>query len=132
MTEAAASYLLQLRALASEIGVAMASIAANSPANLEASVARQETLCADIASLAASVGYGARASNPGPHLDPETALTIHTARAAIRTLNLQYASLLKRSGRTIAQLSALCKTHTGESQEARGPRLKHQTWSCEM
>lgn len=131
MTEAAqtlaASYLLQLHALASEMNVAMDAIAANALPELEASVARQEMLSTRLAAMAANVGYGSNTS-----LDSATALEIHAARSAIRTLNLQYAALLKRSGRTIAQLSALCKTHTGESQEARGPRLKHQTWSCEM
>ena len=122
-TQPGATYLQQLEALASEIQTAIGAISANTLSTLEASIARQEMLCAGLAS----------SQQPLPSaLDPAVANRINSTSSAIRNLNLQYAALLKHSGRSIALLSALCKAHTGQSQEARGPRPKHQTWSCEM
>jgi hypothetical protein len=117
------NYLQTLQALAAEMNIAMAAIAGNALSALEASVAKQEMLCATLTSMKRAVPVELRASAHRALL-PQL--------AAVNTLNLQYASLLKHSGKSIALLSALCQSHTGRSQEARGPRLKHQTWSCEM
>jgi hypothetical protein len=68
----------------------------------------------------------------GMRRDAATELRLRAVGGTIRTLNLQYASLLEHSGKSIALLSALCESHTGRSQETRGTRQKHQTWSCEM
>jgi hypothetical protein len=45
---------------------------------------------------------------------------------------LQYAALLKHSGRSIALLVSLCRTHTGQLPETGLSRSKCQTWSCEI
>jgi len=122
-TQPGVTYLQQLEALASEIQTAIGAISGNALSTLEASIARQEMLCAGLAS----------SQQPLPAaLDASVANRINSTSSAIRNLNLQYAALLKHSGRSIALLSALCKTHTGQAQEARGARQKHQTWSCEM
>jgi hypothetical protein len=126
-------YLQRLQALAMEIGTAMDAIAANEIRSFQDSVARQEMLCATLASMANTVGLGVRSSDPFfPSIDVALGPEIRTATRAIRELNLQYAALLKHSGRSIALLASLCRTHTGQFQEDRGPRLKRQTWSCEM
>jgi hypothetical protein len=130
----AASYLQQMQELAFEISVAMDAIAANTLSRFQESVARQEMLCAGLASMANAVSEEFRSSETHllSSIDPSVERKIQAAGSAIRKLNLQYAALLKHSGRSIALLSLLCSSYTGRFQEARGPRLKHQTWSCEM
>lgn len=146
----AATYLQHLQALALEISVAMDSIAANALTKLQQSVANQETLCAALAAMAHAASRAILSSQPSLLSPTGTStsasigastvtstvtsidLKIRETSAAIHQLNLQYAALLKHSGKSIALLASLCRTHTGQFQEARGPRLKHQTWSCEM
>jgi hypothetical protein len=132
--ELAATYLQQLQALAFEITVATDAIAANALSTLQESVAKQEMLCASLATMAKTLGDGSRVSEVplAPGNDTGVEVKIRAARRAIVELNLQYAALLKHSGKSIALLISLCKSHTGRFQEARGPRLKQQTWSCEM
>jgi hypothetical protein len=130
----ATSYLQQLQALAFEISVAMDAIARNAINNLQESVAKQEMLCAVLASLANSIGAPATSSERMPLglSDNSVARKIQATTTVIQDLNLQYAALLKHSGRSIALLVSLCRTHTGQFQEAGLSRLKRQTWSCEM
>jgi hypothetical protein len=131
--ELAAAYLQQLQSLASEISGAMEAISSNSLTALRESVARQEMLCAEVATAARAFGH--RSPAPEQPLSPaetQVEAKIRAAGGAILELNLQYGALLKHSGRTIALLLSLCRSHTGQSQEARGPRLKQKTWSCEM
>jgi hypothetical protein len=129
-----ASYLQQLQALAAEISVAMDAIAANALSRLQESVSKQEMLCFNLATMANTVSEGTRSSDRplAEHIDGAVELKIRAATKAIRELNLQYAALLKHSGKSIALLSLLCNSHTGRFQEARGSRMKYQTWSCEM
>jgi hypothetical protein len=129
-----AAYLLQLQALAFEISVAMDAIAANALTSFQESVAKQEMLLSVLANMAKTIRERVRSSGQ-PRLvlsDSSIEPRIGAASEAIRQLNLQYAALLKHSGRSIALLASLCRSHTGQFQEARGPRLKRQTWSCEM
>jgi hypothetical protein len=130
----AATYLQQLQALAFEITVATDAIAANALAKFQESVSKQEMLCATLAAMASTVSDGFRPSDQSslPGIDPQVQSKIRAAHGSIRKLNLQYAALLKHSGRSIALLSSLCRSYTGQYQEARGPRSKRQTWSCEM
>jgi L-lactate utilization protein LutC len=129
-----AAYLQQLQALASEICVAMDAIAANALTSFQESVAKQEMLCSVLASMAKTSREKARLPEQ-PLLvlsDSSIEPRIQAASEAIRQLNLQYAALLRHSGRSIALLASLCRSHTGQFQEAHGPRPKRQTWSCEM
>jgi hypothetical protein len=132
--QVAATYLQHMQELAFEISVAMDAIAANALPRFQESVARQEMLCANLTKTADIINQGLppseRPSLPGA--DTQVEQKIRTTSAAIRELNLQYAALLKHSGRSIAILASLCTSHTGRFQEARGLRSKHQTWSCEM
>ena len=130
----AAKYLQRLQALACEISIAMDAVAANALSRFQESVATQEMLCADLVGMSSAVREVFRSSEQRllPCLDPAMELKIRATSRAIQELNLQYASLLKHSGKSIALLISLCRSHTGKFQEARGARLKHQTWSCEM
>jgi hypothetical protein len=129
----AASYLQQLQALAFEISVAMDAIARNAITSFQESVAKQEMLCAVLANLANTIGERVSSAERPPLLsDSSVARKIRVTTTAIRDLNLQYAALLKHSGRSIALLVSLCRSHTGQIQEAGGSRSKRQTWSCEM
>jgi hypothetical protein len=129
----AARYLQQLQALAFEISVAMDAIARNAITTFQESVARQEMLCALLANLAVTYNKQITSSGRPPVLsDSSMAREIRATSAAIRDLNLQYAALLKHSGRSIALLVSLCRSHTGHLQEAGLSRSKRQTWSCEM
>jgi hypothetical protein len=130
----AAAYLQQLQALAFEISVAMDAIATNALMSFQESVAKQEMLCGVLANIANTISERVRSSEQ-PLLvlsDSSVERKIRGTSGAIRELNLQYAALLKHSGRSIALLLSLCRSHTGQFQEARGPRSKRQTWSCEM
>lgn len=130
----AATYLQHLQALALEISVAMDSIAANALTRLQESVAKQEMICDSLVTMAHTGSGGIRSRQPSllSRTDASVDLKIRETSAAIRELNLQYAALLKHSGKSIALLASLCRTYTGQFQEARGSRSKHQTWSCEM
>jgi hypothetical protein len=130
----AASYLQQLQALAFEISVAMDAIAGNAISSFQESVAKQEMLCAVLANLANSIGAPVILSERMPLglSENSVARKIRATTTVIRNLNLQYAALLNHSGRSIALLVSLCRTHTGQLQEAGGSRSKRQTWSCEM
>jgi len=129
-----AAYLQQMRELEREVFAAMDAIAANALPRLRESVARQEMICATLAPLVNTIGKSFGTSEPLLCSGTENAieLKVRAASKAIRDLNLQYAALLKHSGRSIAVLTSLYKSRTGQFQEAHGSRLKHQTWSCEM
>lgn len=130
----AATYLRQLQALAFEISVAMDAITRNAISSFQDSVAKQEMLCAVLVTMANSLMEQARVSRQ-PLLvlgDASVERKIRATSKAIRELNLEYAALLRHSGRSIALLVSLCRSHTGQHQEAGGARSKRQTWSCEM
>lgn len=129
----ATSYLQSLQGLASEIAGAMQAISSNSMTTLHMSIARQQILCAELAAMEHALAQGDRSNeHSGIPMDARVEIEIGIARRAIVELNLQYSYLLKHSGRTIALLLSLCRSRTGQSQEARGSRLKQKTWSCEM
>ncbi len=139
--DVAALYQQGLQALAFEIRVAMQAIASNSLPTLEASVAKQETLCATLLKLAGrleqELGSSELPESRGSFPDgafPAGAVeqrAVATCRA-VYELNTQYASLLKHSGRSIALLSSLCRSRAGHFPEARRSPVKRQTWSCEV
>lgn len=128
----ASAYLEQLQELATEISVATEAIAANALPKLQSSVSRQEMLCASLASMAKTIGSMPSSPNQqNPEIDTAMQSRIQAATAAVCELNLKYAALLRHSGKSIALLSLLYKSHTGRIQEDRGAGMKHQTWSCE-
>jgi hypothetical protein len=130
----ATAYLLQLQALAFEISMAMDAIAANAITSFQESVAKQEMLCGVLANMVKAINERVRLSGQSQLVlgDGSVERRIRATSETIRNLNLQYAALLKHSGRSIALLASLCRFHTGQFQEARGPRPKRQTWSCDI
>jgi len=128
------TYLKHLHMLASEISIAISSIASNSLTSFQDSLAKQEELCFTLAALsnsrkktASSAGRSASLCLIGS-VDAEIRETIRQ----IRDLTRQYTIVLNQAIKTASLLISLCKSHTGEFQETHGPRRKHQTWSCEM
>jgi hypothetical protein len=130
----AAAYLQHLQELASEINLATGAIAANALPAFQESVAKQEMLSASLASMANTVSQRLHSPQGVSPSQGETAIEsrIRQASLELNELNLRYAALLRHSGKSIALLASLCRTHAGQFQEGRGPRLKRQTWSCEM
>lgn len=130
----AATYLEHLEALAFEISVAMKAITANEIVRFRDSVAQQEMLCAVLATMERTIRERLHPSDPAVPAFGDVAVEqkIRATIGAIRQLNLQYGALLKHSGRSIALLASLCKTHTGQVFEINGTRSNRQTWSCEM
>jgi len=51
---------------------------------------------------------------------------------SLQKLNRTYAALLHHSSRSTAAMVSLFASIRGQFQEASGPRLKYQTWSCQM
>lgn len=129
----ASAYLQQLQELASEISVATEAIASNALPRLQSSVSRQEMLCASLADMAKTMEPALRApvAEATSAIDSEMQSRIQAATAALCDLNLKYAALLRHSGKSIALLSLLCKSHAGRIQEDRRHKVKQQTWSCE-
>lgn len=115
VSEIGLGFLGQLRGLAVELQTAMGAIASHSLAELEASVARQEELCASLREQAASLSEQA--------LAPSLRTDIRTTTESVRRLNLEYGALLRHSGRSIALLAALCRT-TG-NYSAPLPEMQH-------
>jgi hypothetical protein len=123
-----------MQELAHEISSSMDAIAANAMPEFQESVARQEMLCSSVAAMANAVGIQFLPSAQPLHagIDATIGSKICAASKAISELNSQYAALLRHSGKSIAVLASLYRSQTGQFQEARGSRLKYQTWSCEM
>jgi hypothetical protein len=57
---------------------------------------------------------------------------VRVAGDALQTLNRRYAALLQHSSRSVTLMASLFNSFQGKFKEASGPRLKHQTWSCQM
>ena len=132
--ELANAYQQQLQALGYEIRVAMQAIVSNSLEALESSVASQQVISNQLAKLAKRLSEQLNSTDNLPEAFPSGPVEekVQTTGRAIHELNAQYAALLKHSGRSIALLSSLCRSHAGQFPEARGTGLKRQTWSCHM
>ena len=132
--ELANAYQQQLQALGYEIRVAMQAIVSNSLEALESSVAKQQVLSNELTKLSTRFSEHLNSPETAPEAFPSGPVEekVHSTGRAIHELNAQYAALLKHSGRSIALLSSLCRSHTGQFPEARGTGLKRQTWSCHM
>jgi hypothetical protein len=135
----AAEYLQLLRLLAGEMERAMRAIAHNALPDLEESVASQQIMSARLLVLAAELSAPLESSSieSGPaaspaKIDDDLAQQVRVAGDALHTLNRRYAALLQHSSRSVALMASLFNSFQGKFKEASGPRLKHQTWSCQM
>jgi hypothetical protein len=130
----AAEYLQSLRSLTGEIERAMQAIACNSLPTLQDSVANQQTLTARLGTLANDlcIPLEAKSSIAREGMDENLMGQIHTAANKLQGLNLRYAALLKHASRSLALMTSLFDSFKGQFTEGSGPRLKHQTWSCQV
>jgi hypothetical protein len=130
----AAEYLQSLRSMTSEMERAMQAIAHNTLPELEESVANQQILSVRLGTLANDLCVPLEAKDTISHtnVDVELMSQIRGAMGTLQNLNRQYAALLQHSSRSLAVMASLFNSAKGQFQEASGPRLKHQTWSCQM
>jgi len=130
----AVEYLQSLRSLTYELDRAMQAIAHNALSELEESVDSQQMLSARLGELANDMCVPLEADSEIslPCLDEDLRRQIRSASDTLQTLNHRYAALLKHSSRSVARMASLFSSFQGQFQEASGPRLKHQTWSCQM
>ncbi len=130
----AAEYLQSLHALTQELENAMQAIAHNALPELEESIANQQALSARLAELASELCVPLEASPAisSSAIDDRLKLQIRDANGKLQILNRRYAALLQHSSRSVAMMASLFSSFTGQIQEASGPRLKHQTWSCQV
>jgi hypothetical protein len=130
----AAEYLQLLGSLAVELEKAMNAIAQNALPDLEESIVNQQALSSRLTVLVNQICVPLKTETPAskPGLDEEMIGQIHTASNSLQQLNRRYAALLQHSSRSVAQMVALFNSVRGQIQEASGPRLKVQTWSCQM
>ena len=145
----AAEYLQLLRSLAGEMEKAIQAITHNALPDLEDSVSNQQTMSARLLVLAEALSgplklnpvkfnptkpnpvatIPARSSN---NIDADMMQQVLVANESLQKLNRRYAALLEHSSRSVAMMSSLFGSLQGQFKEASGPRLKHQTWSCQM
>jgi len=112
----------------------MHAIAQNALPDLEESVASQQALSSRLTALVNEicVPLEAEASASQTLLNENAMQQIRIASESLRNLNRRYAALLQHSSRSIALMAALFNSVKGQIKEASGPRLKYQTWSCQM
>jgi hypothetical protein len=132
----AAEYLESLHSMTGEMERAMQAIARNALPELEDSVAHQQLLSARLGALANDLCVPLQAdaafSQANPNMDEELMGQIRSAMTTLQNLNRRYAALLQHSSRSVAVMASLFNSFQGQFQEASGPRLKHQTWSCQV
>ena len=127
-------YLQLLRSMAFELERAMSAISENSIQALEDSVANQEAFSTRLVELADDL------SRPGPRELPgvrgaadDTLLNrVQAASHELQSLNRRYSALLQLSSHSVAMMVSLFSSYQGQIQEVSGPRLKYQTWSCQI
>jgi gas vesicle protein len=130
----AAEYLQSMRDLAHELERAMQAIARNALGDFEESIAAQQTLSCRLGEIARELSAPLEAQTEGldTGLDNDMTQQIQDASGVLQKLNLRYAALLQHSTRSVALMASLFSSFKGQFQEASGPRLKHQTWSCQV
>lgn len=130
----ASEYLRLLGSLRDELSKAMQAIAENALTQFEESVAVQQILSARLVELAdqISVPLNTDSAPPSTSIDEDLKRQILIAGDSLQKLNRGYAALLQHSSRSTALMVSLFASVRGQFQEASGPRLKYQTWSCQM
>jgi hypothetical protein len=130
----AAEYLRLLVTLREEMNTAMGAIANNALAQFEDSITSQQQLSARLLILADELSVPlatGRAASADP-IDDNLMHQIFIAGDSLQKLNRTYAALLRHSSTSTALMVSFFASARGQIQEASGPRLKHQTWSCQM
>jgi len=127
-------YLQLLRSMAFELERAMSAISENSIHALEGSLANQEAFSTRLVELADDLS---RPLQPGPltvrgSADDSLLQRVNAASSELQSLNRRYSALLKFSSHSVAMMVSLFSSYQGQIQEVSGPRLKMQTWSCQI
>ena len=130
----AAEHLQVLRSLAGELAKAMDAISHNALSDFEESVANQAALSAQLCHLAEdlSASTGSSPAAPESVVGDEFMQEITAANNTLQILNRRYSALLKLSSHSAALMISFFSSFKGQFQEGSGPRLKHQTWSCQV
>ena len=130
----AGEHLELLRSLASELERAMDAMSRNDLPELEDSIANQQDISRQLSALADELSTSAQPTYPAPPqpADSDLVREIRTATGDLQRLNFRYSILLEHSSRSVAMMTSLFTSFRGQLQEASGPRLKHQTWSCQV
>jgi hypothetical protein len=130
----AAEHLRLMHSLSGELERAMQAIAHNALSELEDSIVNQQVLSAQLSEMAEKLRTppAAGAASTEAQIDPDLMCQIRAANDTLQTLNHRYSALLKHASHSVALMASLFSSFKGQFQEASGPRLKHQTWSCQM
>jgi hypothetical protein len=130
----AREYLQIVRSLTSELERAMLAISRNALIDLEESIADQEILTARLGVLKGKlfVSNQSHAAIVQPALDRELANEVLVAHGVLQRSNRVYETVLRSSSHSASLMASLLDSFKGHFQEASGPRLKYQTWSCQM
>ncbi|HVU46805.1 MAG TPA: hypothetical protein VHD85_11800 [Terracidiphilus sp.] len=130
----AGEHLQLLRSLASELERAMDAMSRNDLQEFEDSIASQQDLSEQLSRLADELSAASQPTYPLPSQSADSDLMheIRTATGELQRLNFRYSILLEHSSRSVALMASLFTSFQGQLQEASGPGLKHQTWSCQM
>jgi hypothetical protein len=131
----ALAFLKQTESLTAEVKAAMEAVGSNALIQLEASVARQQEICASLCRLSGQMGTE-KAKMAGVHAAPfaDVSLThrIRIASASLLALNSQYALLLKHSGDSVRLLAGLCHSYTQHRMGLEPSGGSARAWSCEL
>jgi hypothetical protein len=129
-----AEYLELLHSLAQELERSMEAISQNSLAPLEDSVVNQQVLATRLHELANDLGKPARdcSETPAGNQDEGLMRQVRSAADTLQSLNQRYSALLKLSSHSVGLMVSLFSSFRGQIQEGTGPRLEHQTWSCQV
>jgi len=127
-------YLQLLRSMAFELERAMSAISENSVRGLENSLANQEAFSTRLVELADDLSRPGRQEPLSVRGAADDTLLerVHAASNELQNLNRRYSALLQFSSRSVAMMVSLFSSYQGQIQEVSGPRLKFQTWSCQI
>ncbi len=127
-------YLDTAHSLVRELERAMSAISCNSLSDLEESLAEQEVLTVRLRSLRRQlwVFNGSQSSYLRPALGTELPSDLVTAHDTLQAVNRVYETVLVHSSHSAALMTSLLSSAKGNLQEVSGPRLKYQTWSCQI
>jgi hypothetical protein len=117
-------YLARLRALSQLLGSAISAIERTDLAQLQSSVAAQETLCCELNGMPWPVSA----------VTTESAVLeeIHATQMELAQLNRVYAGVLKRAQRSAALMTALYRSFGQGYAKDAPPAAEKQTLSCEV
>jgi hypothetical protein len=120
--------------LITEIERAITAIAYNELGNLEESVTEQHVLTIRLKMLREQypVGSNDRATIAEPPFDGELLRELLVTDVKLQAVSQLYHAVLQHSSRSASLMALLLGACRGQFQEASGPRLKYQTWSCQM